>query len=67
MPAVLTEWRRLVGAYGVLGKSAHDARLVAAMIAHGLTHFLTFNLADFNRFAGITVLDPQIVAAPPAP
>jgi predicted nucleic acid-binding protein len=65
--AILTEWRRLVVAYGVLGKNAHDARLVAAMLAHGLTHLLTFNVADFSRFPGITVLDPNIVATPPSP
>lgn len=66
-PVILAEWRRLVAAYGVLGKNAHDARLVAAMLAHGLTHLLTFNVADFTRFAGITILDPSTVATPPSP
>jgi predicted nucleic acid-binding protein len=56
--ALLPEWRRLVRAHGVLGKSGHDARLVAALLTHGLTHILTFNVADFARFPGITVLDP---------
>jgi predicted nucleic acid-binding protein len=66
-PAILAEWRRLVVAHGILGKNGHDARLVAAMLVHGLTHLLTFNVADFSGFPGITVLDPAIVATPPPP
>jgi hypothetical protein len=57
-PALLPEWRRLVRCHGILGKSGHDARLVAALLTHGLTHVLTFNVADFAHFPGITVLDP---------
>ena len=45
----------------VVGKSAHDARLVAAMEPHGLTHLLTFNLADFRRYSNIQLLDPAVV------
>lgn len=66
-PTVFAEWRRLVTTQGVSGKNAHDARLVAAMLVHGVSHVLTFNGADFARFAGITVLDPASVAAPPTP
>jgi predicted nucleic acid-binding protein len=47
----------------LFGKNAHDARIVAAMVVHGLTHLLSFNLADFTRFPGIAVLDPTVVAA----
>jgi len=64
-PAILPEWQRLVVAHQVSGKNAHDARLVAAMIVHGLTHILTFNIQDFTRYPGITVLDPAAIAAPP--
>jgi predicted nucleic acid-binding protein len=66
-PAVFTEWERLVTAHGVTGKPAHDARLVAAMLAHGVTHLLTFNGQDFARYPGIVVLDPAQVAVPPPP
>jgi predicted nucleic acid-binding protein len=66
-PAILPEWRRLVAAHQVLGRNAHDARLVAAMTVHGLTHLLTFNTADFARFSGITVLDPASLTSPPTP
>ena len=30
------EWRRLIVAYSVEGVSVHDARLVAAMVVHGV-------------------------------
>ena len=36
-----------------------------AMLVHGLTHLLTFNVDDFRRFEGITVVHPQDVT--PAP
>jgi predicted nucleic acid-binding protein len=65
--AVLPAWEQLVTAYAVLGKNAHDARLVAAMVVHGVTHLLTFNDADFRRFTAITVLTPADVLAPPSP
>jgi predicted nucleic acid-binding protein len=66
-PAMFTQWQQLVTTHNVLGKNAHDARLVAAMLVHGVSHLLTFNVADFSRFPGIAVLDPAIVAAPPSP
>ncbi len=69
--AVYAEWRRLVLAHQVFGKTAHDARLVAAMLVHGITHILTFNIPDFARYPNIVVLDPISVAqksgAPPSP
>jgi predicted nucleic acid-binding protein len=64
-PAVFPEWEKLVTTYKVMGKPAHDARLVAAMVAHGVTHILTFNDADFRRYAGITPLPPASVAGSP--
>lgn len=55
------EWERIVRQYGVSGKSVHDARLVAAMIVHGIGEILTFNVPDFARYAEIGVLDPNTV------
>jgi predicted nucleic acid-binding protein len=52
-------WESLINKYKITGKPAHDVRLVAAMIAHNLTHLLTFNTSDFHRFSEITVLDPR--------
>jgi len=61
LPAIFTEWEKLVSKHQVLGKQAHDARLVAAMKAYGLTHILTFNMDDFKRFTDITSTSPQTV------
>jgi len=61
---VYPEWRRLVTLHAVAGKKVHDARLVAAMNVHAITHILTFNTDDFARYTGITVIDPQNCAAP---
>jgi predicted nucleic acid-binding protein len=55
------EWERLVTLYRVSGKNAHDARLVAAMVVHGIDGILTFNAEDFARFKGIRVLDPATI------
>jgi predicted nucleic acid-binding protein len=59
--AVHAEWRRLLVAYGVAGVQVHDARLVAAMNVHGVTHLLTLNVPDFARYTGITAVHPQDV------
>ena len=47
--------------YDVGGKQVHDARLVAVMLVHDVTHFLTLNSSDFRRFPEITVIEPQDV------
>lgn len=52
-PALYPTWEQLVTTNAVLGKNAHDARLVAAMLVHGVTHLLTFNDADFRRFSAM--------------
>jgi predicted nucleic acid-binding protein len=62
IPEVFPEWERIVRTYQVIGKQAHDARLVAAMLAHSVTHLLTFNDADFKRYAEITVVNPQDIS-----
>jgi predicted nucleic acid-binding protein len=59
---ILEPWEKLIVRLRVQGKPAHDARLVAAMERHGLTHILTFNVGDFRRYSGIEILDPQKVA-----
>ncbi len=56
------EWRRLVVAHSVTGVQVHDARLVAAMLAHGVSHLLTLNDRDFARYPGISVLHPRDLA-----
>jgi predicted nucleic acid-binding protein len=54
-------WRALVNSHSVLGKQAHDTRLVALMEAHGLTHLLTLNAGDFARFPEVTCVEPAQV------
>ena len=56
---VLPEWEKLVIRHEVAGKQAHDARLVASMLAHEITHLVTFNTADFKRYDEITVVNPK--------
>ncbi|HTB45835.1 MAG TPA: hypothetical protein VK741_19595 [Acetobacteraceae bacterium] len=51
-PAVLEQLLRLLAAYPRAGKQVHDANLVAAMLVHDIRCLLTFNGADFRRFAG---------------
>ena len=66
---IFGNWQKLVAAHAVQGKTSHDARLVAAMVRHGLTHLLSFNVADFARFsATIAVVTPdQVLAGTPQP
>jgi predicted nucleic acid-binding protein len=54
-PGAYPLWRNLLVAHGVQGVHVHDARLVALMQAHAITHILTLNAADFRRYHGIIV------------
>src|SRR3989442_13011795 len=60
-PDIFLEWERLVDQHKVIGRQVHDARLVAAMKVHKVTHLLTFNTDDFKRYDGITIVDPKDV------
>lgn len=60
--AVFPLWEQLVFSLQVKGKPSHDARFVAAMMRHSLTHLLTFNTGDFARYA-ITAMSPMDVVA----
>src|ERR1019366_6033800 len=58
-PLVYAAWRDLVATHNVSGKQVHDARLVAAMIVHGVTNLLTLNTDDFARFHEIKAVHPR--------
>jgi predicted nucleic acid-binding protein len=59
-PDVYANWLELVRDYQVQGVQVHDARLVAAMLVHGIPNLLTLNVADFARYAGaITAVHPS--------
>jgi predicted nucleic acid-binding protein len=60
-PAIFAHWRQLVTDHQITGRRVHDARLVAAMLAHGVTHLLTFNGDDFRAFDEIVVVAPADV------
>lgn len=65
--ASYAEWKRLVVTHRVSGVQVHDTRLVALMMANGITHLLTLNGADFKRFPAVTAVAPQDVLAGPVP
>ena len=58
---IAVRWRKVVGEHNVLGRQAHDARLVALMLAHGLAHIVTLNPGDFARYREITPMTPAEV------
>lgn len=64
------EWKNLVIAHSVMGVQVYDARIVAAMNVHGLTHILTLNGRDFIRYQDIVAVNPQDIInahTPPTP
>lgn len=61
VPGIYPQWRRMVVQHTVSGVQVHDARIAAAMIAHGIDSIVTFNDGDFRRYAGINVLTPADV------
>ena len=49
-PAVLDRLCELGVSHAFAGRQAHDANIVATMLAHGEGRLLTFNAGDFRRF-----------------
>jgi len=62
-PDAYSRWKNLILDHGVSGVQVHDARLVALMEVHGMTHLLTLNPSDFSRYKHITALIPEQIAA----
>jgi len=61
-PGIYPLWRNLVDTYAVTGRQVYDARLVAVMQAHGITHLLTLDPTGFRRYSAvITVVEPHAV------
>jgi predicted nucleic acid-binding protein len=52
-PLVWDELMALSRRFAFGGKQVHDANIVATMLAHGEMRLLTFNGADFRRFAAV--------------
>lgn len=64
LPAIYGAWKQLVIAHSVSGKQVYDARIAAAMTVHSITHLLTYNTADFKRFAAIQAISPAVLIPP---
>jgi predicted nucleic acid-binding protein len=64
-PAVYSVWRGLIVVHAVKGVQVHDARLVALMQVHRITHILTLNGSDFVRYPGIVAIIPTSLWLPP--
>jgi len=64
LSTIYTTWRNLVVDAHVSGRQVHDARLVAVMLTHEVSHLLTFNTADFIRYPAIIVVHPQDLVSP---
>jgi predicted nucleic acid-binding protein len=58
-PYVFAEWKKINDSRALRGSKVYDARLIAVMRVHGLTHILTFNSNDFKDYPDITVVDPS--------
>lgn len=57
------QWFNLMSRYNVVGKAAHDGRLVATMISNEIRLMITFNTSDFLRYTEITVHTPEDILA----
>ena len=58
-PQAYQRWKQLVTAHEVRGKTTHDARIVAQMMAHGIGSLVTFNIGDFSRYTDIATMTPE--------
>jgi hypothetical protein len=56
---VFDHWSQLMQVHQVIGKRAHDARLVAVMMANGIESLLNFNHEHFQGFSEIKVINPN--------
>ncbi|MEQ8996507.1 MAG: type II toxin-antitoxin system VapC family toxin [Coleofasciculus sp. B1-GNL1-01] len=63
-PDIFPNWLSLVSANKVMGKRTHDARIVAVMLTHAITHLLTFNPKDFTVAQNIIIVHPQELINP---
>jgi predicted nucleic acid-binding protein len=61
VPSIYPHWRTLMENHDVRGRQVFDARLVAVMQVHGISHLLTTNASHFARFRGIMIVEPRQV------
>ena len=61
--STISSWLAMCDESAVLGRQAHDAHLAATLLEAGVSHLLTLNPTDFNRFPNLTVVTPDEVLA----
>jgi len=50
-PEIFSQWEAILSRISVQGKQVHDARIAAVCLATGIEFLLTYNGADFARYA----------------
>lgn len=58
--ATVAVWKTFVARYQVRGKNMYDCNLAATVHAHGVTHILTHNVGDFQRYSDILTVVPML-------
>ena len=53
------KWKELLVTHSVSGVAVHDARLVSVMSASGISHVVTLNTANFDRYPQVTAVTPD--------
>jgi predicted nucleic acid-binding protein len=53
---LMGSWQNIIATYQTIGKQGHDARIVALMRSHGVTHIYTMNPGDFTRYSNIITI-----------
>lgn len=54
-------WETLINRYGIVGRQAHDTRLVAFAQAHSIPYLLTLNTRHFGIYTEVTTVSPDAV------
>ena len=57
---VLDRLMQILTAHRATGRQVRDANIVTTMLDCGVRRLLTFNVADFRRFAPLIEMDPLL-------
>lgn len=63
IPEIFPKWRTLLLNYPAGGRRVFDHRLVAVVQAHGTNQILTFDIGDFPKVPGISIVHPHQVVS----
>lgn len=59
---VHNRWRQLLNIHQIKGAQVQDTRLAASIYVHGITHLLTINIQEFQRFTQLRIVHPVELA-----